>query len=124
MILLQSLLKARFLRFVQDKKSTSVPVQERHRVLDYAKECSCYHKLKQLKEVASTMMVQMIGVRRLIISICHNKLWNLKAIMILLNFEGPHLHLLHAVNIARLKFFITVLLPPSLPSLRLFFSLI
>ncbi|GKC59209.1 hypothetical protein Tco_1086807 [Tanacetum coccineum] len=31
----QSLLKGRFLRFVQDKKSTSVPVQERHRVLDY-----------------------------------------------------------------------------------------
>ncbi|GJS59326.1 argonaute 1-like protein [Tanacetum coccineum] len=30
-----SLLKGRFLRFVQDKKSTSVPVQERHRVLDY-----------------------------------------------------------------------------------------
>ncbi|GJS64072.1 hypothetical protein Tco_0678636 [Tanacetum coccineum] len=38
--------------------------------------------------------------------------------------QGPHLHLLHAVNIARLKFFITVLLPRSLPSLRLFFSLV
>ncbi|GJS12615.1 hypothetical protein Tco_0407087, partial [Tanacetum coccineum] len=38
--------------------------------------------------------------------------------------EGPHLHLLHAMNIARLKFFITVLLPRSLPSLRLFFSLV
>ncbi|GKD13220.1 hypothetical protein Tco_1197627, partial [Tanacetum coccineum] len=30
-----SLPKGRFLRFVQDKKSTSVPLQERHRFLDY-----------------------------------------------------------------------------------------
>ncbi|GJW18230.1 probable beta-D-xylosidase 7 [Tanacetum coccineum] len=37
--------------------------------------------------------------------------------------QSPHVHLLRAVNIGRLKFFITVLLTRSLPSSRLFFSL-